>query len=60
MKTYKLICETFGHKFSFNAPDIETAVKMKNEWCSYHSFNFKDFTVEETTNTKWVHNEYFN
>ena len=59
MKTYKLICKTFGHKFSFNASDFETATQMKNEWCHYHSFLLNDFTVEETTDTKWIHNEYF-
>ncbi len=60
MKTYKLICATFGHKFSFHAPDINTANQMKIEWCCYHSYNAVDFSVEETTDQKWIHNEYFN
>lgn len=59
-KIYKLICKDFGHKFSFNAKDINEANDKKFEWCSYHSFNAKDFSIEETTEEKWMHNEYVN
>ncbi len=59
-KYFKLICETFGHKFSFEADCITNAENMKNEWCNYHSYNPVNFSVEETTDSKWIHNEYFN
>ena len=58
-KIYKLISKDFGHKFSFNAHDFETATHMMKQWCLYHSFYFGDFSVEETTDVKWIHNEYF-
>jgi len=56
---YKLICNCFGHKFSFHAVNLPTANMMKKEWCNYHSFNPTDFKVEETTNTQRIHDEYF-
>lgn len=56
---FKLICKTFGHKFSFHAVNLPTANMMKNEWCDYQSFNRADFSVEETTDSKWMHDEYF-
>lgn len=59
-KIYKLLCKDFGHKFSFHAEDDNEALDKKNEWCNYHSFNNRDFMIEETTDTKWIHDEYFN
>lgn len=58
LKIYKLICKDFGHKFSFNAKDERDAEMKKNGWCRYHSFDNRDFKVEETTEAKWMHNEY--
>lgn len=58
MKIYKLICSEFGHKFSFNAKDSQDAESKKRAWCRYHSFNHSDFRIEETEDTKWIHNEY--
>ncbi len=60
MKTYKLICNTFGHKFSFNAKNEEAAILKMKEWCAYHSHYPMDYKVEETTETKWIHNDYVN
>jgi len=57
-KIYKLICNTFGHKFSFNAVDQKDAENKAWNWCRYHSFHLRDFKVEETTEEKWIHNEY--
>jgi len=58
IKTYKLMCSNFGWKFSFNADNEETAVILKNDWCRYQSFDSKEYTIEETTNTNRIHNEY--
>jgi len=52
-KIFKLICKSFGHKFSFHAVNLPTEKMLKNEWCNYQSFNATDFSVEETTDTKW-------
>jgi hypothetical protein len=58
MKTYKLICSTFGWKFSFNADNDLDATSKKNGWCRYHSFDSNDFSIEETNDNKRIHNEY--
>lgn len=60
MKIFKLICHTFGHKFSFHAKNLEDAISKKGDWCLYHSFSPRDFDVEETTDGKWIHDEYVN
>ena len=56
---FKLICKAFGHKFSFHAVNLATAEAMKREWGDYQSFNAADFSVEETTDSKRIHDEYF-
>ena len=58
MKTYKLICNDFGWRFSFNADNEKEAELKKKAWCRYHSFDCNDFRIEETEETKWIHNEY--
>lgn len=59
MKIFRLVRTDDGeHRFSFNAKDIEEAIKMKNRWCHYHSFCISSYKVEETTDTKWMHNDY--
>lgn len=55
---YKMICSTFGHKFSFNAKNIQEAEAKKNEFARYHSHNPKDYAVEQTNEEKMMHNEY--
>ena len=60
MKTYKLICNTFGWKFSFNAVNEEDATSKMKSWCNYHSFYYNDFSIEETKDQSWIHNEYMN
>lgn len=60
MKTYKLICSTFGWKFSFNATNLEDATSKKIGWCQYHSFSADSFSVEETKEKNRMHNEYVN
>jgi hypothetical protein len=57
-KIFKLICKTFGHKFSFNAKDMDEAISKAKKWCRYHSYSFDDYSVEETTEKKYMHNEY--
>ena len=57
-KIFKLICDTFGHKFSFNAKDMNDAISKAKSWCNYHSHSFSDYKVEETNEEKWMHNEY--
>jgi hypothetical protein len=58
-KIFKLISNTMGHKFSFNAKNIEDAISKAKNWCNYHSFHFEsEYKVEETTEEKWMHNEY--
>lgn len=59
-KIYKLICPEFGHKFSFNAANMAEAESKMKDWCLYHSFPFHGYRVEETTEEKWMHNEYVN
>lgn len=59
-KIFKMICSTFGHKFSFNAKNIEEAESKKIGYARHHSHNPNDYTVEETTETKMMHNEYVN
>ena len=59
-KIYKVICKEFGHKFSFNAKDENDAERKLSEWVSYHSHLRRDYTLEETTDGKWIHNEYVN
>ncbi len=59
-KIYKLICKDFGHKFSFNAKNIKDAESKIREWTAYHSHSFSDYTIEETADTKWIHNEWVN
>ena len=59
MKIFKLISNDFGHKFSFNAKDLKDAISKAKNWCNYHSHHFDSmYKVEETTDTKWIHNEY--
>ena len=58
MKTYKLICSDFGWKFSFNALNESEANIKKIGWCHYHSFDHSKFTIEQTTETNRIHNEY--
>lgn len=60
VKIFKLICNEFGHKFSFHAHDMEEAISKKGGWCYYHRFHPADFQVEETTEEKWMHDEYVN
>jgi len=61
MKIFKLICNELGHKFSFHARNIEDATSKAQDWCRYHGFNFRnEYKVEETTDEKWIHNEYVN
>lgn len=60
-KIFKLICNDFGHKFSFNAQSLTDAISKAKGYCRYHSFSFEsEFKVEETTDKKWMHNEYVN
>jgi len=59
-KIFKLICDIFGHKFSFNASSMDDAISKAQDWCSYHSFNLCDYKLEETNEEKWMHNEYVN
>ena len=58
MKTYKLICSDFGWKFSFTATNESEANYKKIGWCNYHSFDSSKFSIEETTDTNRIHNEY--
>ncbi len=60
LKTFKLICKVFGHQFSFNAKDMDDATDKTANWCAYHSLPYRDYKVEETTDQKWLHNEYVN
>lgn len=57
-KIYKVICSDFGHKFSFNAKDEKDADIKLNKWLSYHSFDKNGYSLQETTEEKWIHNEY--
>jgi len=57
-KIFKVICNTFGHKFSFNAKDDEDAERKLFTWVRYHSFQRRDFQLEETNEEKRIHNEY--
>lgn len=57
-KTFALICNTFGRKFSFNAKDEQDAISKAKGWCNYHSHSFNDYKVEETTDSHDLHNEY--
>lgn len=57
MKIYKVICNDFGHKFSFNAKDEQDAKDKLRNYESYHSMHGAH-TVEETEKEKWMHNEY--
>lgn len=59
-KIFKLISNQMGHKFSFNAKDIDDATAKAKDWVRYHSHSFSDYSVEETTEEKWMHNEYVN
>ena len=59
-KIYKLICKDFGHMFSFHAKDDTDAMNKKWDWCNYHSHSYQDYRLEETTEEKWIHDEYFN
>jgi replication initiation and membrane attachment protein DnaB len=59
MKIFKLISKELGHKFSFHAKNIAEANSKKNEWARYHSHSTQDYVVEETSDPKWLHNEYF-
>lgn len=58
LKIYKVICSDFGHKFSFNAKDEVDAKKKFNNWLNYHSYRCGGFKIEETTEEKYMHNEY--
>lgn len=58
MKIYKVICNDFGHKFSFNAVDEKDAESKLSNWLNYHSYFRRDYKLEETTEVKWMHNEY--
>lgn len=62
MKIFKLICKDFGHKFSFNAKDLEEAKSKMMGWLEYHDMlrSKSDFSVEETTDPKWIENSYVN
>ena len=58
-RIFKLISNEMGHKFSFNAKNIEDAISKAKDWCRYHSHHFEsEYKVEETTDSKWIHNEY--
>lgn len=52
-----MICNDFGHKFSFNAKNIEDAKIKRNNFERYHS-NYNQYTLEETEETKMLHNAY--
>ena len=58
MKIFKLICKTFGHKFSFNAKNIEDATSKVAAWCWYQGHSLRDYKIEETTDTKLIYNQY--
>lgn len=61
LKTFALICKTFGRKFSFHAVDQQDAESKARGWCSYHSFPFGDYEVEEIQpggELRDLHNEY--
>ena len=58
-KIFKMMCIDFGHKFSFNAKNQEEANDKVYGYSNYHSM-FGQFYAEETTESKWMHNEYVN
>ncbi len=60
MKIYKLVCKDFGHRFSFNAKNDEEAESKRIGWLTYQGMlkSRNEFWVEETTDSKWIHNEY--
>ena len=59
MRTYKLICNDFGRKFSFNAKNDKDATKKLRGYEQYHSM-YGQFTIEEIDeeNPTDLHNEY--
>lgn len=57
-RIFKVICNSVGHKFSFNAKDEQAAETKLSKWLSYHSHSRSDYKLEETTEEKWMHNEY--
>ena len=44
LRTYKMICSTFGHLFNFVTDDAQ---RFLNDWASYHSRNPKNYTYAE-------------
>ena len=56
--TFAIICTTFGRKFSYNAIDMVDAISKAKDRVHYHSIQFSDFTIEETTRNNDLHNEY--
>lgn len=57
-KIFKVICNDFGHKFSFNAKDMQDAENKLSAYLNYHGHFRRDYKLEETTEEKWMHNEY--
>lgn len=59
MKTFILICNDFGRKFSFNAKNLEEAESKKRGYERYHSHHGQ-YTVKEINeeNPRDLHNEY--
>ena len=58
IKIFKLIHKDLGHKFSFIAKDEVDAWDKAMNYILYHSHSKSEYKVEETTDPKWIHNEY--
>jgi hypothetical protein len=57
-KIFKVISNELGYKFSFNAKNEKDAESKFSNWLNYHSHFRIDYKLEETTEEKWMHNEY--
>lgn len=58
MKTFAIISEDTGRRFSFNAQNVSEANDKLSDWKLYHGFRNGGFSVEETTETLDLHNEF--